>query len=194
MGTVDPLEELMDVLCARPPVLVGCIRRNVWVGWDEEKYWRMNALLHCIGQRCEVHYPLGSFTVWVRTNSEGAYDLLQIRGGRYKNYWEQDCNNIAALVNAYTDFDVIGTLLLHEFDNAIRVRYYACPANAQAVVNGLMEIYHSGTKESPVRITKDSQRGRIYCYRCPVRKRCEAKDIELGEILDWPHRGEYAEK
>jgi len=187
VGAVDLVEETMGLLQNKPPVLIGCVRRNEWHGWDNIwKLIRGNAILQCIGERVAVKYPLGVFVVWLRENREDAYDVLQFRGGPYRYWWDQDCRNLASLVSVYTSLNITGTVLFHEFDNVLRTRYYPRPADSKAVVEALMLHYHSGTEESPIRLKKDTQQGRVYCYNCPVKQRCDAKDMELGETTDWP--------
>lgn len=187
---MDITDELERCLRTDNPIFIGCIRRNEWTKGEVVPYrfYRGNSLLALVGQRTKIAYPPGFFDAWVREKGDGGYDVLTFRGGPYKPYWDEDCRLLAACVAAYTALQIDGCMLLHEFDNTLRVRYFGLPADYKCLVEQQVEAWKAGTPEEPTRLGKHTRRAYSYCYNCPVLDKCDALDLIKGDTGDWPQQ------
>lgn len=179
---------LTNALVTRPLLLMGCMRQNVLQqGTDNEATWRVvrgNALLHHLGWKLAVTYPLGVFDVYVSGAQDGI-GVLQFRGGRWKPWWVEDAQMVAACVDVYTTYTVDGILLLHEDSGTLAVNSIDPPANPVELVNNALQACHF---TPTTRIRRNSRRGRAWCQHCTVRSSCELMDLEYGDTSDWLHQ------
>ena len=110
-------------------------------------------------------------------------DVLQFRGGQWKDWWRDDCQLLGAVINNYSSLNVQEVELFQEVDGNLKVHYIYVPAGdeAQALVSRAL---HDWWTEG--RIAKNSPRAYV-CTFCSVKARCDALDQERGQTEDWPH-------
>ena len=164
---------------ARPLPLLGCPRRNAWsTPWTSDS---AIAVLDTVGLRTTLVW-LGR-NIDVHTAPDG--NLLLWRGGPWQDWWIEDAETLAAMVQSVSNIRAIGVYVLHEVDGQTHVRYVETPA--ERVQTAYAELMERWTKDSsaPPRIRRDSDKAKYLCWRCPAKKRCEASDMESGETKDW---------
>lgn len=161
--------------------LIGCIRQNRWR--EEPLPWgflRGNALCSLVGLKIRGYSPAGEFDVFLRHDG----DLIVLfRGGRWKEWWNEDIYLLAALSKLYISSTLKGAIVLHELDNKLEEVYVTAPSTEEAKV--LVQTALDNWMASK-RIRKDSPRARAYCFHCPVKKQCDSTDLQEGEDRDWP--------
>ena len=139
---------------------------------------RGNAILHIIAEKLSVEAGTGAFDVYHR-----APFLITFRGGKWKPWWEDDIQLLAALVVTYSDISTEGTLVIHELDGDVTLRYIPLPPNVEALVNRATTDWNPDTTRS--RISKKSGRAAVLCKYCPIRSECARLDLEYGMTEDW---------
>ena len=166
-------------LHVRPLPLLGCPRRNVWSPpWTSDT---AVAVLGVVGVRATVVW-LGE-NVDVYTAPDG--NLLMWRGGPWRDWWIQDMETLAAMVQTVSNIHASGVYMLHEVDGRTHVRYVETPSErVQTVYAELLERW-AADSDTPPRIDRGSDKAKTLCWRCPAKKRCEASDMEKGETQDW---------
>jgi len=172
---VNPLQALEQVV-AIPCPLVGCTRANQW-GSRNWRNVRGDAVLAAIGTLCPIDTPAGPFNVYLFN-----HDILQFRGGQWKDWWRDDCQLLGAVVNNYTSFNVKTVDLIQEVDGNLSIHYIDIPTSDEAQVlisRALRDWWDAG------RIAKDSPRAYV-CKFCSVKGKCDALDQERGQTHDWP--------
>lgn len=190
--TAETLEkQLKHMLYCQPPVLVGCVRQNVWTGMDWAKSWRVmrgNSILHLIATREEITTPVDSFCIYYGPSfPNNKIDLYHFRGGKRKGWWEMDLDLTAALVETYSNFRVSGSTLVNEVDGELVTLYFeytdTVAAKSEELANGALQNYHPN---NPKRINKSSGRAAVSCKWCPVKSACDSFDLTEGGTEDWP--------
>ncbi len=178
-----PIGWLVDHLASLhvwPFPLLGCPRRNVWGA-----PWRSDAavaVLDKVGRRATVVWRGESVTIFTALNGN---DLLLWRGGPWRDWWIQDMEMLAAMVQTVSNIRASGVYMLHEVDGRTRVRYVETPAErVQTAYAELMKEW-AENPGAPPRIDRASDKAKYLCWRCPTRRRCEASDLESGDTGDW---------
>ncbi len=176
----DWLSSHLATLYAHPFPLLGCPRRNAW-----DSPWTSDAavaVLDKIGRRAVVEWRGESVTIFTALNGS---DLLLWRGGPWRDWWIQDMETLAAMVQSVSNIRASGVYMLHEVDGRTRVRYVETPAErVQTAYAELMERW-AANPDVPPRIDRRLDKAKYLCWRCPAKKRCEASDLESGDTRDW---------
>lgn len=184
----DLVSQLYSLLAVRQCKLVGCLRQNSLIG-DGEERWRMirgNAILHALGRKVTIEYPLGIFDAFIRQDEEGTH-LLTFRGGSMKKFWEDDAQMLAACVMVFSQLPIDTIKIVREEDGKIQIHTLLPEQDADHMVESALTEWD----QKPVgRIYRQSTRGRIWCPHCPVASRCAAIDLEYGQTKDWPSGGQ----
>ena len=173
------IESNLTSLGARPFPLLGCPRRNAWgKPWTSDS---ASAVLDKVGLRATV--PWRGEEIDVYTTPDG--DLLMWRGGPWRDWWIQDMERLAAMVQTSSNFHANGVYMLHEVDGRTHVRYVETPSErVQTAYLHLLDRW-AANPDHPPRIGRRGDRARSLCWRCPVRERCETSDMDRGETQDW---------
>lgn len=180
------LEKLQHSLSLRRTEAIGCPRQNRAVGvadtWDTI---RGNGL--CIlsdAHRISFRIPTGEdIEVFIRRGEEiDTINIVTFRGGKWKPWWTEDIRLLLAFAKAYLDERVTGAWLLHEFDNKLNESYIVGPSADEA--SKLVQTALTRWKDNE-RIPKNSPRAYL-CQYCPIKRQCDALDLEKGETSDWP--------
>jgi hypothetical protein len=178
------LRKLTWELHLTPLQEVGCMRRNVWSGvpWSHA---RGNAVLQATGALAYVVSGLYSHgEVYILDDW-----LLLWRAGAWKEYWENDARELAALV--MSEHKLGGVAVVWEYNGRLRVREFSAPQEAEQ--NDLLRRMKeragnwNGDPDSeppPPRVRKDGPR-RGGCFYCPVKARCDAMDRIFSQCDDW---------
>jgi hypothetical protein len=173
------IERALDVLQFAPFTLLGCVRRNMW-----NVQWRSDvgaAVCLLVGRKHRLTWPGGEVDV-VRT-ADGV--LVQWHPGPWRDWWLDDAILFAGMVRATSAGSVPGVLVLHEVDGQTRVRYIEAPDTCTETYEATLRAWREGGTARPPRLDRRSERAEQTCYRCPVRRRCEAVDLEAGQMDDW---------
>lgn len=102
---------------------------------------------------------------------------MMARSGNLRPWWIEDAQTLAAITLTFGRKDVRGTWLVWDIDNDVHSMYIDLPSDPRRVAEEAKEKY-----ENLGRINHRSDRGKAYCPRCPVARRCLAMDIERGEV------------
>ena len=170
------LKKELDV---HPFPLLGCPRRNVL----QDRPWRSDvgaAVCALVGTRATVEWE-GKPVDFYHTPDGSS--LLLWRGGKWRDWWVEDATLLVGMVRALSNIRAEGVFVLHEVDGETHVRYVGAPT--KDAVNAYTEMMVCWGKDDPPRICRDSDRGEATCWRCPVRRQCEAMDVEAGTTEDW---------
>ena len=174
---------LADALTMRPFRLMGCPRRNVWRG-----AWRSDvgaAVMPIVGDKASAAWEGEAVDFYM---VRGANYVLLWRAGPWRKWWQEDARLIVGMIHARTSLSPEGVCILHEVDGQTLTTYVECPKDRSLdVYQDALTAWRAGGTNKPPRIAKDTDRAYRVCYRCPVRRRCEALDIELGHTADWKH-------
>lgn len=173
MPEPDLVAEIKHDTDLEPCKLIGCMRKNAWVDESWRDY-RGNALLKLLSNvTIELDSPAGYFEVYARMPY-----LLQFRGGHRKVWWDHDIKKILALAK-----HLQGCILIQEVDGNLHQHYIESPSTSEAesIVLAMREKW-----EGLERIAKNTQRAHVMCHHCPVKKRCDALDLERNQTDDWP--------
>ncbi len=172
-------KRLLRDIDVKPFILLGCPRRNVL----SQRVWRSDvgaAVCALVGRRESVEWE-GNPVDFYQAPDGGT--LLLWRGGPWRDWWMEDAILLVGMVRAVSNIRATGVYVLHEVDGATRVRYVGTPAReAERVYTDMMVRWRSGALP---RIRRDGDRAEATCWRCPVRKKCVAMDIEAGDTSDW---------
>lgn len=174
--TLPILPQLQKTLTTEPCPFLGCVRSNKW-GALKWRNLRGDALLSVLGEKWCIITPFGDFHVYVY----GPH-LLQFRGGAWRQWWEEDCKLLCALVSSFASLQPDGVIILQEVDSELQEHYVAAPQydiGKQLVDSALQQWQVDG------RIAKNSPRAAM-CTYCSVKRRCDAKDLEERATTDWP--------
>jgi hypothetical protein len=109
-------------------------------------------------------------------------EVLQFRGGQWKDWWHDDCRLLGVVINAYSSLNVKDVVLIQEVDGALYAHYIGVPTGDEAQVllsRALRDWQDEG------RIAKNSPRAYV-CHFCSVKGKCDALDQERGQTTDWP--------
>lgn len=167
-------------LAVVPPPFLGCARQRRLVETRPWSLARMNALLYVAGQLAVVYWREHHFDVFL--SRVDPFTLLMVRGGSWQNWWVEDAHALIAVVNANSNLQVRGVEVIHELDSKLHARYVEAPTEAEARrITSMLESWHPDT-----RLVKNSPRAWVACNRCPVRRACDALDLEQGQTADWP--------
>jgi len=174
------IEKLKRLLTTRESELVGCTRRNrlahdLPVPW---RFMRGNSLLAVLAMKIRMNTPIGEIDVFYE-----APDLLAFRGGTWKPWWNEDFRLLAAIALLYLSGNVRGVHVFQELDGELSERYVDAPSlgEAQGLVQDALEKWRAFA-----RIPKNGPRGFASCPHCPVKRACDALDLEQGATNDWP--------
>ena len=182
-------KDLTRILSCRPNMLVGCARQNsLQREREHDTTWRLvrgNAVLHAMGMKLDVEYPFGFFDVYIRADNDGVL-VLQFRGGRWKSWWHDEAQMVAACVDVYTDYKVNGIVLMQELEGILTANLIELAGDHETMVEIAMDMHRT---EPVARIAKDDGRGRAWCQHCTVHNACDAADLEYGQTGDWPQKG-----
>jgi len=174
---------LADALTMRPFRLMGCPRRNVWRG-----SWRSDvgaAVMPIVGTKQSVVWEGEAVDFY---SFLGGQYLLLWRAGPWRKWWQDDARLLVGMVYACSSIEPMGVCILHEVDGQTLTTYVECPKDRSLEsYQDALTAWRAGGANKPPRIAKDTDRAYRVCYRCPVRRRCDALDIELGETADWKH-------
>jgi hypothetical protein len=179
------IERLDQITQMRPFPLMGCVRRNVWTEGAEAQTWkwrRGTALLAVAAHKSAFVWPGGVFDCFSTFTQDGLV-LFIFRGGKPKPWWRDDAMVLAGAIATNSAFVLAGVCVVFEVDGALHERYFEAPAEEAAA--RYMEALEGWKGEHPTRINKQSPRGTVICKSCPVKNRCDALDMELGETGDW---------
>ncbi|OHD28403.1 MAG: hypothetical protein A2Y38_16635 [Spirochaetes bacterium GWB1_59_5] len=179
---LDLIEELHRKFKARKALPVGCIRQNILLEAPIWRDLRGNAVLAGLGTWVTIDAKeAGEFDVWLKQDKFGVH-LLQFRGGKRKQWWVSDCQDLMCLILNHTSLLLKGCWLISELDGTLSVEYIDAPAYEEAVTR-TTQLLEDLRKQ--VRIRKNSPRGQAACPRCPAKNTCDALDLENGETADW---------
>ena len=188
---LQPLQDrLTATLSCRPNMLVGCARQNsLQRERQHDTTWRLirgNAVLHAMGNKIEVEYPFGFFDAYVRQATSSTVSLLQFRGGRWKPWWNDDAQMVAACVDVFTAYEVSSIILFQELEGILTANLIELAEDHEAMVEAAVNMH----TEVPVwRIPKNEGRGMAWCQHCTVRNACDGIDLEYGQTGDWSKKG-----
>jgi hypothetical protein len=109
-------------------------------------------------------------------------DILQFRGGQWKDWWQEDCKLLGVIVNTYSSLHVSCVDLIQEVDGKLYAHYIGVPTGdeAQRLASRALQSWWGED-----RIAKNSPRAYV-CQFCSVKGRCDALDQERGQTTDWP--------
>ena len=124
---------------------------------------RGNAILHIIAEKRPVDTGTGVFDVYHRPPF-----LVTFRGGKWKPWWEDDIQLVAALAITHSDIEFDGTIVLHELDGDVTLKYIPSPPNVEALVQTATSQWDP--EEVHYRIPKDGARAAVLCKYCPVQR------------------------
>jgi hypothetical protein len=141
---------------------------------------RGNALLALAGIKVSGTTPVDDFDVFLGQYRSVIYTF---RGGKWKPWWDEDLRMLGALGVLYLNEALEGVIVLHELDNDITEVYIPAPSKDEASL--LVERAVIGWREF-ARIPKNSPRALVLCQYCPIKRQCDALDLEKGDTSDWP--------
>ena len=181
--------DLTRILTCRPNMLVGCARQNsLQREREHDTTWRLvrgNAVLNAMGMKLDIEYPFGFFDSYIKADDDGIL-VLQFRGGRWKPWWREDSQMMAACVDVYTDYKVNGIVLMQELEGILTANLIEPAGNHEGMVEAAVNMH----SEIPVfRVAKNEGRGRAWCQHCTVHNACDAADLEYAQTGDWPEKG-----
>ena len=175
-------DKLMEKLRMRDGGLLGCHRRNIWMG-DSENYrmLRGNAVLKWAGRMWTVRSPMGPLDFVTHPDDNAI--LLTFRAGPWKDYWLEDMFLLWSLVVPHMELKS-EIVCIHENKGEITTRTIHVPDfldPAQVVALALQSI----TSFPVGRLAKNTSRSYHVCRFCPVKQRCDATDVAEGADDDW---------
>jgi len=166
---------LQKTLTTEPCPFLGCVRANKWAA-AKWRNLRGDALLAALSEKWLINTPFGDFHIYVY----GPH-IVQFRGGQWRQWWDDDCKLLCALVATFSSLQPDGVIILQEVDSELTEYYVAAPhyeEGKQLVEQALAQWKVDG------RIAKNSPRAAM-CTYCSVKRRCDAKDLEEGATKDW---------
>lgn len=178
---MQAVDRLQRILQTRQSELVGCQRQNRFRGPDTSwRYLRGNALCAQLGYKITVNTPIDELDVFYEPEEKV---IIFYRGGKWKPWWAHDIELTLALCKLYLNEGVTGAYVLHELDNELTQTYVSSPDSDEA--SELVQVALEGWRNHS-RIHKDSPRAQALCQYCPVKRQCDAVDLEQGATHDWP--------
>ncbi len=174
------VEQRVAELHFDPFTLLGCPRRNTWThGWRSDAG---AALLDQVARRERVEWlgrPVGIFMTAVGPT------LFLWRGGPWRDWWVREAELLAGMVGSVSNIRATRVCVLHEVDGRTHVRYVETPTERVQTLYADEMTRYTADPDAPPRLHRDKQQAKQLCWRCPVRKRCEALDLESGDTKDW---------
>ncbi len=181
MATPEDIKLTIKNHMPRHPVLVGCVRRNVWSGQSKQDWRRSRgvSLLALVGEMREVWHPDGAFDVHTYNDH-----LIVFRGGPWNTYWVKDIVDLWVITSQYFKWLSPTVYVLHEEKGTLDIKPIEMPAHEHATRYADIE-NRDPDADPPPRISKSTTHAVRVCRFCPHKTRCDALDTLRGDIQDY---------
>ena len=176
-------DTIYDKLEVFPFRLIGCPRRNVWT--SNTSVFIGSGILDVVGSKYKVIWEGDEVSYHVSPEPMG---LMMMRGGKWKSWWLDDAKIMLGMLKRSDSpwgSRLHGVYLVQEEKGSVSVSFLDISHNdAVEAYDKAMSKWDS-TLKIPPRLDRGSERGKTVCWKCPVKRRCEALDLEIGETEGW---------
>lgn len=179
------IDRLYSLLTAHQP-LSGCHRRTQAERDATPKYSiiRGNATLLALGaKKLSFSTPVGKSDSFQLDQS-----VILFRAGPWQDYWAEDAAVEREVAARYSSRQISPVALIaHENKGSLNI-IEIDTTNYNIDPVALVKSYKSNG-----RIAKNTRRAQRICPNCPIKARCDAWDVSMGQTADWGagYRGTY---